>query len=542
MRIRRPRSWIQWARRGTQAAFLVIFIGLLLATRFRESGTLNPALKAFFYFDPLVLAATWLATHTVPAGCLFALATLAATLVFGRVFCGWVCPLGTVHAAASWFRSRPKPGVPRQVKSPWQRTKYFVLVALLVMATFGAHWIGVVDPLSLLYRSVSTAVLPAAQYAVDDASTAVYDADPGIGSLKLTAVTEPVYKFFRDDVFVTPRRAFRGSTIIFAIFVAIVLLNLYRPRFWCRYLCPLGALLGVCSKRPLMRLHSDETRCNNCGRCNQVCPAAAQPDQPGKWLPTECFGCWNCVAACNFNGLSFKFEAPFTNPRTDAVDVSKRAVLAAGAGGVAGLLAMRLTPHAQAERYNPSLIRPPGSREERAFLQRCIQCGMCMKVCPTGGLQPAGIEAGVEGLWTPVLVPKIGYCEHNCALCGQVCPTGAIEHLPIPEKQERRIGLATVDTTRCLPYAYGRECVICEEHCPLDTKAIYLVDATVRTRDGATKIVKQPRVDPELCIGCGICENVCVFADRAAIRVTSANETRHPDNQPILPGVDPYGY
>ncbi|MBN2307896.1 MAG: 4Fe-4S dicluster domain-containing protein, partial [Candidatus Hydrogenedentes bacterium] len=343
---------------------------------------------------------------------------------------------------------------------------------------------------------------------------------------------------FRDDVFVVSRNAYQGSIVIFALFVAIVLLNLYRRRFWCRYLCPLGALLGLFAKRSALRLRQDADRCNDCGRCNAVCPAAAQPDLAGEWLPTECVGCWNCVAACNFNGLSFAFEAPWRRPDAAAVDLSKRATLAAGAGGLVALVGFRLTPQAQGRTYNPALIRPPGAHDERAFLQRCIQCGLCMKVCPTGGLQPAGLEASVEGLWTPVLVPRIGYCEYNCTLCGQVCPTGAIQALALPEKQAVKIGLATVDTTRCLPYASGRACIVCEEHCPVSPKAIYFVEAEVPAGQGRTRTVKQPRVDPDRCVGCGICENKCPFDDRPAIRVTSANETRQPGNQPILPGLD----
>ena len=536
MILRRPRSWIQWLRRLCQAACLSLFLWLVLSARFGGDETSPPLLQVFFDLDPLVFLATLLSAHTFTSGALLALLTIVATVLLGRVFCGWVCPLGTIHHIASWFRKPRKGRAALESRSPWQRTKYILLIALLVMALFGVHWIGVFDPIPLLYRSVTAGVLPAAQYAIEDTSTAAYRSDPHIGSLHLTSVTEPVYRFSRDNVFRVGRQTFLGSVLIAAFFITIVALNFVRPRFWCRYVCPLGGLLGLLSWRPMLRLKNDESACKSCGKCNLACPAAAQPDQPGAWLPTECFVCWNCVPVCDVNSIGFTFESPLRKPKAGKLDLGRRATLAAGAGGIAALLAFRLPPQVQGKQPFPAtLIRPPGARPEREFLQRCIQCGLCMRVCPTNGLQPVGLEAGIEAVWTPKLVPKIGYCQDNCNLCGQVCPTEAIRPLPLEEKRKFKLGLATVDTTRCLPYAYGRECIVCEEHCPLSPKAIYVVEAEVHLRDGGTRVLQQPKVDPDLCVGCGICEWACVFQDRAAIRVTSANETRHPENQPILP-------
>ncbi|HRS27886.1 MAG TPA: 4Fe-4S dicluster domain-containing protein, partial [Phycisphaerae bacterium] len=214
----------------------------------------------------------------------------------------------------------------------------------------------------------------------------------------------------------------------------------------------------------------------------------------------------------------------------------RRGVFGAAAAGLAGLVMLRATPQARGKVYNPELVRPPGARTERDFLSRCTGCGACMQICPTGGLQPTLTEAGLAGLWTPRLAPRIGYCDYECNRCGQVCPTEAIMPLPLKEKQQVRIGLASFDTTRCIPYALGRECAVCEEHCPVPRKAIYLVETEVLTPRGQRRVVKQPRINAGHCIGCGTCEHVCPFKDRPAIRVTSANESRHSDNQPILPG------
>jgi ferredoxin len=144
-----------------------------------------------------------------------------------------------------------------------------------------------------------------------------------------------------------------------------------------------------------------------------------------------------------------------------------------------------------------------------------------MRVCIANGLQPAISEAGIQGVWSPVMVPRIGYCEYNCSLCGQVCPTGAIKKLPLEEKTKVRIGLAEVNRTRCLPWIGASECIVCEEHCPTPEKAIKL-----RTEELEGKTFKKPYVDENLCIGCGVCETKCPLIDKAAINVTSRGESR----------------
>lgn len=179
----------------------------------------------------------------------------------------------------------------------------------------------------------------------------------------------------------------------------------------------------------------------------------------------------------------------------------------------------------------PKLIRPPGALEEGMFLRRCLKCGECMKVCLTNGLQPTLMEAGLEEIWSPILIPKLGYCQYYCILCGQVCPSGAIKKLTVSEKVQVRIGLAFIDKNRCMPYSQGMDCIVCEEHCPTPKKAIWFIEGRVKNRGGITKTVKQPVVDLELCIGCGICENKCPVVDKPAIVVTSIGESRSEVNR-----------
>jgi ferredoxin len=142
-----------------------------------------------------------------------------------------------------------------------------------------------------------------------------------------------------------------------------------------------------------------------------------------------------------------------------------------------------------------------------------------MKVCLTNGLQPVLWEAGLDGLYTPRLVPRMGYCAHSCNLCGRVCPTGAIPRLDLEVKQNIPLGAATINRTRCIPYTEGADCLVCEEHCPVSPKAITFNEAEVLDLRGKKTVVKLPVVQPDRCIGCGHCEHVCPVGGEAAIRV-----------------------
>ena len=171
---------------------------------------------------------------------------------------------------------------------------------------------------------------------------------------------------------------------------------------------------------------------------------------------------------------------------------------------------------------NSLRIRPPGVTDEAAFLSTCLRCSQCMKICPTTALQPAFDEAGLAGLWTPVVVPRVGYCDYGCTACGQVCPSGAIPLLSLEEKRQTVIGKASIDKNRCLPWASATPCIVCEEMCPTPQKSIILEEAHVLDVNGEYITVLRPSVVREVCIGCGICEHNCPLEGQAAIRVYNA--------------------
>lgn len=309
-------------------------------------------------------------------------------------------------------------------------------------------------------------------------------------------------------------------------------MNRLRPRFWCRVLCPLGALLGLFSRFSLLTLEKDAEKCTQCGLCVRECQGAAYPAPGTDWNKSECLLCLNCYSLCPENALTFKFRFPKHGEK--GPDMGRRALL----GGLIAGFSLPLLGSLDGLFYGasaPGLIRPPGALKERDFLALCQRCGLCMKVCPTNAIKPALGEAGMAGFWTPYLVMSHGYCEHGCTLCGSVCPTGAIRKISSKEKTHMpvRIGSAYIDRGRCLPWSGNGPCIVCEEHCPTSPKAIILKKEYIWQSDDG-KIVQLPYVDLKKCTGCGICEYKCPIRGKPAIRVISAGESRSVENQILL--------
>ena len=508
-------------RRFSQILFLALFFFLFIQTEYKGSDELSLPVKFFLDFDPLIALSTILATHAFKAVFLFSLITVVVTVFFGRVFCGWVCPLGTLNTIVGWFRMRRGRPTPDDGRFPRLRpVKYFILVFILVAAVFGWNTAGILDPISLTIRSLALGYNPGINRIVRSILETAYAIDmPGI-----SPAADAVYSMMVGTVLAFEQPVFRQMIPIALIFSVILGLNLLAPRFWCRYLCPLGAMLGIIgSKQMMARVDVSSEKCISCGTCNRTCQGDATPFPPGQWASRECLVCYNCKDVCPCTAVSIH---PTMRKTGDGnVDLERRWLLSTGAAALLSVPIVTLGEHR--ESVHPELIRPPGALPEKDFVKACVKCGECMKVCLTNGLQPALHQAGLEGLWTPMLVPRLGYCEYHCNLCTQVCPTGAIQKLTLKNKQKTKIGLATFDKSRCIPYTYNRNCGVCEEHCPAQGKAIRFDEEESIDKKGRPFILKKPYVIPQICIGCGICENKCPVVDIPAIRVSPINESRH---------------
>jgi polyferredoxin len=509
-------------RKIIQGLFLLAFLFLFVQTESKGNDELGYPVRLFLDFDPLIFVTTLLSAHAAAQAFLLSITTIILTMLFGRVFCGWVCPLGALNNLIGSLR---KQAASHQGRN-WYRVKYYILIGMIISSAFTLQPTGLMDPLSLLIRSFSISIYPLFNYGVRAVFDTLYRVDP----LGAASVTEPVFTVLKKTVLSFEQSFYEQNVFIGALFLFVLGLNLIEKRFWCKYLCPLGAFLGLFSRFSLLRRSVSED-CTECGACSRVCPGNAAPHQKNKWKDTECLYCWNCDDVCPQNAVRFGFH---NRTETAAMDLGRRRVIVSAFSGIVAVPFLRITTLARTNAQDPGLIRPPGSLAEKEFLKRCVKCGECMKVCTTNGLQPTLLEAGSEGIWSPMLVPRIGYCEYRCTLCGQVCPTGAIKKLTLEEKAKVKLGLAMIDKGRCLPWAHARPCIMCEEVCPTPKKAVWFEKVQVRDRQGRVLILQQPHVDLELCIGCGICEAKCPVLGRPAIAVTSVGESRSRDNQLLL--------
>ncbi len=502
---------LQLLRIFSQILFFGIFIYLLLGTHFSGKDYIGPV-ESFFHFDPLLGLITLIASRQLLKVSLWALVTVFVTLVLGRFVCGWVCPFGAVLQSFSYFFKKLKWYKPKLEGNRLLYLKYAVLAVILITAVFSLDLAGFLDPLSFLYRSFIVVILPSSTLAGDAALSAFQ-------AIGLSSSGDRLGEALQN---LTINKTFHQGMIVGLIFAAVIFLSLYRERFWCRYLCPAGALLAMLSRWNLVKVRIDKEKCTECQVCTLHCQTQATPFPNNDWQPGECVYCYSCAANCPTKAISFPFRA--YPAETKGIDIPRRKWLFSAGISLALIPLFRMS--ASAKRPSEKLIRPPGALPEPQFLAACIRCGECMKVCPTNALQPASSQAGPEGLWTPVLVPKIGYCEYYCSLCTQVCPTGAIKELKIREKTRVRIGSAWINRNRCIPYALGRSCTVCEEKCPTSPKAISMVETEIAMPDGTWVPQEVPMVDLDLCIGCGICETKCPIYDDPAIYCTRLGESR----------------
>ena len=493
--------------RLSQAVCLVLFCVLLFWVAWPYGERFSTSLLAdkewlpaetFLWLDPLTGVSTALAGRTPNVALFWAALALAGALVVPRWFCSHACPLGTLFDAFHWLIGRRLRWTKTARRGPWVHARYYVLAAVLVAAVCGVMVSGYVAAIPVLTRG-SAFLLGPAQLAIQK--------HPGM-------VRPMGWTYWLGGV-------------LFLLVLATALLG---RRFWCRTLCPSGALLSLAGLLRLRERRVTEA-CVECRRCISACAFdAVRADFTTR--PLDCAFCPDCAAACPVDAIEFGRRQRPPATATDEPPVSRRAALGATVLGAAAAATLRLTDRNQSQ----GLIRPPGAVAEERFLRLCIRCGECIKACPGPVLHPAGLEVGLDALWTPVAVPSWAGCHQDCNFCGQVCPTGAIRPLPIDEKRKVHMGLAAVNTKTCLPHAGEQDCQLCSDECraagynAITMRVIQLEVGDVP--DGAMSALEleeasrilAPFVDAEACVGCGLCEYRCraVWAKQHGKLKTSA--------------------
>ncbi len=488
-------------QRIIQSLTLLLFVYLLWQTVFPLSSLVVSFIPTdlFLRLDPLVVTLVPLGVKDFVAPLAVGFVVLFLTLLLGRVFCGYVCPMGTSldfsrHVLPWQFY------VSGSLPKNLPQMKMVFLALLAVSALWGVSHIFWASPMALITRFYALLIHP---FVLLLGNFGIHILRPllegqGISFLAYTQI-DP--------------RVFHSVYFIVAFFGMLFALERAFPRFWCRFVCPAGAVLALFSWRPWWRRRVHE--CMHCGQCVRKCPTAAILPGGDRTKHAECIACQTCVHICPVEAVSFGIceKEPATAQRKGVMASSqgphmpsRRAFVWATVGGstLAALghvnAASFLPSKARASLQQSGFIRAPGTRPEADFLQRCLRCGQCMKACPTNGLQPTWLEGGLEGIFSPVLQARIGGCEPECNVCGQVCPTEAILPLSMEEKRQAKIGTAVVYNELCLAWAEGRSCVVCQEVCP------YGAVKVVPHKDSSIPV---PIVTARKCYGCGFCEKHC---------------------------------
>ncbi|MEW6442866.1 MAG: 4Fe-4S binding protein [bacterium] len=507
----RPRTRLKWTFQALSCAlFLFLFFAIAYPLPYWVPRRL------FLSLDPLAALVSPFGARSFP---LLAAVCLASAFVFGRAFCGYVCPLGLCidlarlgTGAANGVRPekdeavRRPPAIAGSVAPPRRRFGgirglEWVLLAVLVLGILlGSGLPYVLDPIVLMTRALAVAFFPGLVWAGNELLQLIRPLLEQAGWYGVAYLS-----------FAQP--GFRTAVPTLLLLAGILMLSLLAPRFWCRFLCPAGALLSVPARFSLTARRVGDA-CVQCGRCRSVCPMGAVGQDPARTRRSLCLQCTACREACPTGAISYPLRVPWAGAfaPASADRAGRRFLLGLGAGSAALFLT---SIESRVMKRPGRVLRPPGAIPEDDFLTACIRCDACLRVCVTRTLRASAIDNGLIRWGTPVHRMRTAGCEQTCNLCGKVCPTGAIRDLPLIERQHAKIGTAVLRKERCLAWAQDRLCLLCDEACPYNAIVFQVVEGK-----------KRPFVDPSRCNGCGICESVCPVEGDAAIQVVPDGEVR----------------
>ncbi len=424
------------------------------------------------------------------------------TLLFGRIYCSVMCPLGILQDGISFVAQRLKGKAHRRYRFLDTRpVKYGVFLFVLILGAAGvmlpliallpsSNFFTIVTNVFLKFFNLILELLAqGAQGVAENGFLAHFKVAHGPGA--------PGWY----ESVVPPAAAFGFSL---GVFLVVAALAAWRGRIYCNTLCPVGAVLSLIGRKPLYRIALSQEMCVCCGMCEAACKGGAIDSKRKSVLAENCVMCFNCIPACKRGGVRLE-----KRPKMASFSLSRRHFIGAAGGVVAGagvaVIARKLEKALPRPKEEPAM--PPGAGSAKRFHEKCVGCGICIRECEGKVLVPAVGQYGLAGFMQPVVDYSRGPCVYTCNHCSNVCPAGALLPLSLAEKQRTRIGLASVDANTCVG------CGICASKCPAHA-------ITVSRQDGRGLA----SVNADYCIGCGVCEDVCPLPDAPAIQVSGVTE------------------
>ncbi|MBF6598833.1 MAG: 4Fe-4S dicluster domain-containing protein [Fermentimonas sp.] len=489
---------------------------------------------------------------------------LLLTIMFGRVYCSSICPMGIYQDIVAWLSKKQNKKKRYRYDKAKNALRWSILGATIVAFIFGFNFlVGLLDPYGSYGRITTHLFRP------------IYLEGNNLLASIFTSFND--YTFFKVGIYLLSV----SSTIIALITLLVIGYMAWRGgRTYCNTVCPVGTTLGFMSKYSLFKVQFVDDKCNMCGLCSMKCKASCIDSKNKKIDHSRCVTCFNCIEVCNRSAMKYTFGMPgnlrfvnetidtkkeigaeqefesesevgtvsdFNHSGTSKINESKRRFLSASL--ITGLAASKmfaqelsdnifilpdeLLPKRELKRQTP--IAPPGALSFDHLKEKCISCHLCVSKCPSHVIKPAFLDYGLGGVMQPKLYFDKGFCNYDCTVCGEVCPTGALVPLTVEEKNHTQMGKVHFIIENCIVYYDETSCGACSEHCP--TQAVHMVPY----KDHLTI----PEIDPSICVGCGGCEYVCPAIPYKAIYVEGLSkqniiEIEHDDVEEIM--IDGFGF
>ena len=429
------------------------------------------------------------------------LVILLLTLITGRTYCSFLCPLGIGQDLNSRIGGRIKKKFRRYgYKKPFTILRYsFLAVTLVITMVWGIYMITLLDPYSIFARFMTYFAKPVV-IVINNYAAAIF------GKFDIYTLSNIPVRGFPLIVYSIPA----------AFFLLIGGLSLTKGRLYCNMICPVGTFLGLISKISLFRIKFNETACTRCGRCAMRCKSSCIDFLKADVDISRCVSCFNCIHTCQDKAISYGIVN--IKRKVHETDESKRRIIA---GSLLLLFGMSRVSNAQdkiapkpkkdstVKENRTCPVCPPGGIDIADFNKDCIACSLCINACPNSVLQPAYKQYGIAGIMQPVMDYHKSFCTYNCTKCTEICPTNALHPLMLEAKKLTQLGKAKFIKDNCIVKTEKTACGACSEACP--TKACHMI-----AYEGNLVI---PEVTEDICIGCGHCEFACPAAPYKAIFV-----------------------